>query len=136
MSTRTRNNLIIGCLFLAVLAVVAGRHLREKAYTRDMDYRAALASGLPVLLEFGRGTCTPCKAMMPVLAGLKRTYQGKLSVGFVDTGLHPTEAEKYNIRQIPTQIFLEELFRHVGFFAGEDIIAKWKELGVELDDRP
>jgi thioredoxin 1 len=37
---------------------------------------------------------------------------------------------------IPTQIFFDaegkELFRHVGFFAKEDILAKWKELGVEL----
>jgi thioredoxin 1 len=37
---------------------------------------------------------------------------------------------------IPTQIFYDadgrDLFRHVGFFAKEDILAKWKELGVEL----
>ena len=37
---------------------------------------------------------------------------------------------------IPTQIFHDtggkELFRHTGFFAKEDILAKWKELGVGL----
>jgi thioredoxin 1 len=37
---------------------------------------------------------------------------------------------------IPTQIFYnaegKELFRHVGFFGKEDILAKWKELGVKL----
>ena len=37
---------------------------------------------------------------------------------------------------IPTQIFLDasgkELFRHVGFFSKDDILAKWKELGVDL----
>jgi thioredoxin 1 len=35
---------------------------------------------------------------------------------------------------IPTQIFFDaegrELFRHTGFLAKEDILAKWKELGV------
>jgi len=43
---------------------------------------------------------------------------------------------KYNINLIPTQIFFnadgKELFRHEGFFSKEDILAKWKELGVEL----
>jgi len=42
----------------------------------------------------------------------------------------------HGIRIIPTQIFFDaegnELFRHEGFFAREDILAKWKELGVQL----
>jgi thioredoxin 1 len=37
---------------------------------------------------------------------------------------------------IPTQILYgadgKELFRHEGFFAKKDILAKWKELGFEL----
>jgi thioredoxin 1 len=37
---------------------------------------------------------------------------------------------------IPTQIFYDaagrELFRHEGFFGKDDILAKWKELGVSL----
>ena len=36
---------------------------------------------------------------------------------------------------IPTQIFFDaeskELFRHVGFYGKEDILGKWKELGVD-----
>lgn len=38
---------------------------------------------------------------------------------------------------IPTQIFFDaqgnELYRHVGFIGKEDILAKWKELGVDLN---
>ena len=41
---------------------------------------------------------------------------------------------------IPTQIFYDasgnELFRHTGFIAKEDILAKWKELGIELTPAP
>jgi thioredoxin 1 len=37
---------------------------------------------------------------------------------------------------IPTQIFYDaagkELFRHEGFFGKDDILAKWKEFGVDL----
>ena len=29
-----------------------------------------------------------------------------------------------------------ELFRHEGFMSREDILAKWKELGVDLDAAP
>ena len=51
----------------------------------------------------------------------------------------PTNADagaKYGIRIIPTQIFYDaagkELFRHEGFFGREDILAKWKEFGVDV----
>jgi thioredoxin 1 len=37
---------------------------------------------------------------------------------------------------IPTQIFYgadgKELFRHEGFYAKKDILAKWRELGVAI----
>ena len=40
------------------------------------------------------------------------------------------------MRVSPTQIFFKsdgkEAFRHEGFFGKEDILAKWKELGVDL----
>ena len=49
---------------------------------------------------------------------------------------NPDAGKQYGIEVIPTQIFYDatgkELFRHIGFFAKEDILAKWKELGVEL----
>ena len=47
-----------------------------------------------------------------------------------------TPGKAYKIKLIPTQIFFDasgkELFRHVGFFGKEDILGKWKELGVDL----
>jgi thioredoxin 1 len=49
---------------------------------------------------------------------------------------NPDAAKQYGIEVIPTQIFYDatgkELFRHIGFFGKEDILAKWKELGVDL----
>jgi thioredoxin 1 len=53
---------------------------------------------------------------------------------------NPDAGKPYGIEVIPTQIFYDaegkELFRHVGFFAKEDILAKWKELGIELGKKP
>ena len=91
---------------------------------------------LPKLLDLGAGKCIPCKMMFPVLDGLKKEYAGKLEVEFIDVWQNPDAGKQHGIEVIPTQIFYDptgkELFRHIGFFAKEDILAKWKELGVEL----
>lgn len=92
--------------------------------------------GLPALIDIGAGTCIPCKLMAPILEGLKKEYAGVFNVEFIDVWKNPDAAQQYSIRVIPTQIFFDasgkELFRHEGFFSKEDILAKWKQFGVEL----
>ena len=91
---------------------------------------------LPKLLDLGAGKCVPCKMMFPVLDELKKEYAGKLEVEFIDVWKNPDAGKQYKIEVIPTQIFYDttgkELFRHIGFIAKADILAKWKELGVDL----
>ncbi|MBN1507930.1 MAG: hypothetical protein JW955_13850 [Sedimentisphaerales bacterium] len=93
-------------------------------------------AALPRLVDVGAGTCIPCKMMMPVLADLRKEYAGRLSVEFYDIREDPNAVERYKITVIPTQVFYDaagnERFRHEGFFAKDDILAKWKELGVDL----
>jgi thioredoxin 1 len=93
------------------------------------------AQGLPRLLDLGATKCIPCKMMAPILEELKKQYTGVFAVEFIDVWENPAEAEKHGIQTIPTQIFFDasgkELFRHVGFFSKEEILAKWKEFGVE-----
>ena len=91
---------------------------------------------LPKLLDLGAGKCIPCKMMAPILEGLKTEYVGRMNVEFIDVWVNPEAAKPYGIEVIPTQIFYDadgkELFRHVGFFGKEDILGKWKELGVDI----
>ena len=91
---------------------------------------------LPKLIDLGAGKCIPCKMMFPVLDDLKKEYASKLEVEFIDVWNNPDAGKQYGIEVIPTQIFYDatgkELFRHIGFFAKDDILAKWKELGVGL----
>jgi len=98
---------------------------------------AETIANLPRLIDLGAGKCIPCKMMAPILEELKKEYQGRLDVIFVDVWEKPDEAKKYKINIIPTQIFYDasgkELFRHEGFFAKEDILAKWKEFGITLE---
>jgi len=90
----------------------------------------------PRLVDLGAGKCIPCKMMAPILEEIKNEYKAKLDVDFIDVWKNPSEGKKYGIRMIPTQIFYDasgkELFRHEGFFSKEDILAKWKELGLNL----
>ncbi len=96
-----------------------------------------LVSGrLPLLLDLGSDECIPCKEMAPILEELKAEYAGIFQVQFMDIRKEPPLAQVYGIRVMPTQIFFDatgkELFRHEGFYSGEDILSKWKELGIEL----
>jgi thioredoxin 1 len=96
----------------------------------------AVAAKLPKLVDLGADKCIPCKMMAPILEELKKQYAGQLEVEFIDVWKNPAAGRAYGIQMIPTQIFYDaegkERFRHVGFFGKEDIIAKWKELGVDL----
>lgn len=91
---------------------------------------------LPRLVDLGANKCQACKMMEPVLEELRHDYRGKLDVVFIDVWKDKQAAEKYGVRIIPTQIFLDpsgkELFRHQGFLSKKDIVAKWKELGFDL----
>ena len=75
--------------------------------------------------------------MGPVLDELEKMYAGKLIIERVDVKADPGKAREMKVYAIPTQIFFApdgtELFRHVGFYPGEDIIVKWAELGYKLE---
>lgn len=97
---------------------------------------ATAAKKLPRLVDLGAGKCIPCKKMAPILEALKKEYAGRFDVEFIDVWENPRAGNLYRIRMIPTQIFYDssgkELFRHEGFYGREDILNKWKELGVDF----
>ena len=134
-------------ILVALCALVAGAVALKQAKTpaESREVAAADAVGatsdapkvaLPRLVDLGAGKCIPCKKMAPILEDLKKEYAGRMEVEFIDVWKNPDAGKAYGIEMIPTQIFYDasgkELARHVGFFGKEDILAKWKELGVEL----
>lgn len=95
---------------------------------------------LPKLLDLGAGKCIPCKMMAPILESMKKEYAGTMDVEFIDVWQTPDAGKAFGIEMIPTQIFYDasgkELFRHTGFYGKEDILGKWKELGVDIGSKP
>jgi len=124
----------------AVVAIVIINKQRGSPPGTDSAKGAAQvsqpAAGLPRLLDLGSVSCIPCKMMAPILEELKKEYEGRLQVEFIDVMANPDAGRSYHLSLIPTQIFFDasgkERFRHEGFFSKEDILAKWKELGVDL----
>jgi len=137
-----RSTLRLTAFVLIACAAVAAYLLRPAADAGSGPGDAPAevqAADLPRLLDLGADKCVPCKMMAPILDELKQDYAGVMTVEFIDVWKEPTAATPYGIRVIPTQIFFSaegtELFRHEGFFSREDILAKWRELGVKLPDK-
>ena len=85
-------------------------------------------------IELGADRCIPCKAMQPVMREIAQKYKGTIQVVFYDVWKTPKYAKDYGIKMIPTQVFIDkkgdEIFRHVGFYAKDDIIKMLKEKGI------
>jgi thioredoxin 1 len=119
----------------AVDVASAGKVARQEVPAKNQPDQS-IGKNLPRLVDIGAGTCIPCKMMAPILEELKKELEGKIIVQFIDLNKYPGAASEYRITLMPTQIFYDasgkELFRHEGFFSKEDILAKWKGLGVDL----
>jgi thioredoxin 1 len=81
----------------------------------------APAVPLVTFIELGSVRCIPCKAMQPVMKSIEKNSD-QIKVLFYDVWKPEQEqfGKTYNIRLIPTQVFLDkdgkEFFRHEGFF--------------------
>lgn len=77
-------------------------------------------------LEIGSDGCIPCKMMRPVMDQVKDHYNN-VQVLFYDinTDSGKDMAKSYNVRLIPTQIFIDNndntVLRHEGFYAYEEM---------------
>ena len=120
----------------AFVAMVVGSGCQLATRT-DMTHEA---TGLPRLMDIGASICLPCIMMAPDLKELRTEYAGRLQVEFIDTMENPGAKKQYDAYFCPTQIFVDasgkELFRHAGYYSKKDILAKWKELGIDVDAPP
>ncbi|WP_244834677.1 thioredoxin domain-containing protein [Clostridium sp. BJN0001] len=133
-------SVVIVILVLGVVSIKklysenVGTTSEKTAIKSETTNETTVVKGMPMLIDLGAGTCMPCKEMVPVLAEVKEVYEGKAVVNVIDVNDHPEEADKYGIRVIPTQVFLDkdgkEFFRHEGFFSKEEIVKVFEKMGV------
>jgi len=138
-----RRKYIYIIIFLILLAVVFGfkkvsnnteATLNESALTQESvktdDIKATF-------IELGSVGCIPCDKMQPIMKEIAEEYKGQVKVIFYDvrTVFGEPYKKKFNIRAIPTQVFLDkdgkEYFRHLGFFAKDELVKVLQMQGVK-----
>lgn len=98
------------------------------------EFKQALKSGKPVLVDFGANTCMPCRQIRPILQEISREYNGKAQVLIIDVYQYKDLAQEYRVQAIPTLIFFDktgkEVFRHMGAWDKSSIEGKLKDAGA------
>jgi len=98
------------------------------------DFKKALASGRPVLVNFGANNCLPCRQLRPVLKEVSKEYGEKASILVIDVYKYQELARQHKIMALPTLVFFDskgkEVFRHMGIMDKENIVAKLEEIGM------
>jgi thioredoxin 1 len=117
---------------LALVLCVLGSSLTDAVWAGPAKVPV---KGMVTLVDVGAGACIPCKMMTPILEKLEKVYRGRAAIVFIDVWKNPDEAEPFNLKVIPTQIFYDkngkEVYRHMGFMSENDIVAVLTKLGVK-----
>lgn len=69
--------------------------------------KKVLESDKLTVVDFWAEWCGPCRRVGPVIANLAKEYKGKVNVGKVNVDHNAMISEKYNIRSIPTVLFIK-----------------------------
>lgn len=118
---------------LMLIALVACRANSDKSGIEQESVDApqpvsdslATQSYKVTFLELGAESCVPCRMMKPIMQDIAAEYPGVVEVIFHDLYRDREIGQRWNVRVMPTQIFLDsegrEFFRHEGFYPKEEL---------------
>lgn len=87
-------------------------------------FEELIQSEKPVLVDFFATWCGPCKAMHPVLEGLKNEIGETALITKIDVDQHEELAAQYRVQAVPTFILFkkgEAVWRHSGVIGGKEL---------------
>lgn len=97
----------------------------------EAEFKALLAENAPIVIDFWAPWCGPCKQVAPVIEELSAEFAGKINVVKCDVDENPDLAGEYNIRTIPTILFIKDgeiKEKHVGSASKDVLKAKFEAL--------
>jgi len=125
-------------IFLVLLAVVFGFRNVSNNTEATLTQEDTMTEEIKVtFVELGSVGCIPCDKMQPIMKEIEEEYKGQVKVVFHDvkTAEGNPYIKEFGIRAIPTQVFLDkdgnEYFRHLGFFAKDELVEVLKMQGVK-----
>jgi len=125
-------------IFLVLLAVVFGFRNVSNNTENTLTQEDTMSDEIKVtFVELGSVGCIPCDKMQPIMKEIEEEYKGQVKLVFHDvkTAEGNPYIKEFGIRAIPTQVFLDkdgnEYFRHLGFFAKDELVEVLKMQGVK-----
>ncbi len=99
----------------------------------EQNFNEMIATGKPVMVDFGATWCGPCKALAPRVEELEKEYEGRVMIGTADVDECSDLAAKFRIRNVPTVLFFkggsdQPVDKSVGLVAKETLAEKLNAL--------
>ena len=99
----------------------------------EQNFNEMIATGKPVMVDFGATWCGPCKALAPRVEELEKEYEGRVMIGTADVDECSDLAAKFRIRNVPTVLFFkggsdQPVDKSIGLVAKETLTEKLNAL--------
>ncbi len=108
---------------------MASPNIRE--FTDGNFDAEVLKSGKPVVVDFWAEWCMPCRMLTPTIEAIADEFNGKVSVGKMDTDANKNVPVQYQISAIPTVILFkggQVKKKFVGLTSKDDLTRAVNEL--------
>lgn len=74
----------------------------------DNNAKDFFATELPIVIDFSATWCGPCRQLAPIIDELAKEYDGRIAVGKCDIEDAVELTDEYNIRNVPTVLFIKD----------------------------
>ena len=71
------------------------------------NFETLKSGALPLVVDFWATWCGPCRMIAPIIEKMAQKYDGQIVVGKCDVEENEDLAMMYNIRNIPTVLFMK-----------------------------